>query len=70
MPILALSETSEQPDGSLPALPAHTLERLRAEGVNSLDDWRRLSSKRKRAIFGITRRTVKQLDASARQVRS
>lgn len=59
--------TAQQPDGDLAALPPHTLERLHAEGVYSVADWRRLSRKRRGAIFGVTKATVALLDAAARE---
>jgi hypothetical protein len=54
--------------GSLPvnlggdALPAHVIERLRAEGVTTLADWRALGARRRR-IFAM----VRQLDELAQR---
>jgi len=51
---------------ALPAdLPHALLERLRAEGVATLEEWVALG-RRRRQIFGITRAVVDQLDALAR----
>ena len=51
---------------ALPAdLPDSLLERLRAEGVASLEEWVALG-RRRRQIFGITRAVVEQLDALAK----
>ncbi len=52
--------------GSL-SLPDSIVERLRAEGINSLADWVALG-RRRLAIFGVTRRMVTELDALAREV--
>ena len=48
------------------ALPAHVVALLEREGVRDLGAWRALGTKRK-AIFGITARTVALLDAKARE---
>jgi len=45
-------------------LAPHVQARLEAEGIHSLEDWRRLC-RRRFAIFGITRRTAGMLDAAA-----
>lgn len=58
--------TAQQPDDTLAALPPHIVEQLHLEGVYSLADWRRLGRRRLR-IFGITRRTVEELDTAARK---
>jgi hypothetical protein len=51
---------------ALPAdLPHALIERLRAEGVATLEEWVALG-RRRRQIFGITRAVVDQLDALAR----
>jgi hypothetical protein len=51
---------------ALPADLPHTLtERLRAEGVATLEEWVALG-RRRRQIFGITRAVVDQLDARAK----
>jgi len=51
---------------ALPAeLPDSLLERLRAEGVATLEEWVALG-RRRRQIFGITRAVVEQLDALAK----
>jgi hypothetical protein len=69
MPTLAanrprIQTTDLAPAPPLGGLPAQILERLRAEGVNSLD-WKRLGRRRFR-IFGVTRRVAAQLDSLAR----
>ena len=65
-PSLARRPSPPQPE--LNALPARILERLAAEGVNSLADWRALK-RRRHQIFGITSRVAAQLDALARVAR-
>ncbi len=50
-----------EPFGALPSL---IVERLHAEGVHSLDDWRALGSKRFQ-LFGITGRIALQIDKLA-----
>jgi hypothetical protein len=51
---------------TLPAdLPQTLLERLRAEGVATLEAWVALG-RRRRLIFGVTRASVTQLDALAK----
>jgi hypothetical protein len=57
-----------QPIDGLTPLPAPIVERLAAEGVDSLEAWRALGPKRFQ-IFGVTRSMVRQLDALARAVR-
>jgi hypothetical protein len=52
----------------LAALPPHLIERLAAEGVHSLTDWRALG-RRRHQVWGITRRMAAELDALAREVR-
>jgi len=53
---------------ALPAeLPHSLLERLRAEGVATLEEWVALG-RRRRQIFGVTRAVVEQLDALAKAV--
>ena len=53
---------------ALPAdLPDSLLERLRAEGVVTLEAWVALG-RRRRQIFGVTRAAVLQLDALAKAV--
>lgn len=47
-------------------LAPHIAERLAAEGVHSLKDWRALG-RRRLAIWGVTRRIVAELDALARR---
>ena len=50
----------------LPAeLPQTLLERLRAEGIATLEAWVALG-RRRRLIFGVTRAAVTQLDALAK----
>ncbi len=50
----------------LPAeLPLTLLERLRAEGIATLEAWVALG-RRRRQIFGVTRAAVEQLDALAK----
>jgi hypothetical protein len=48
-----------------PELPLSLIERLRAEGVATLEAWVALG-RRRRQIFGVTRAAVAQLDAFAR----
>jgi hypothetical protein len=51
---------------ALPAdLPLPLLERLRAEGIATLEAWVALG-RRRRQIFGVTRAAVAQLDALAK----
>ena len=51
---------------ALPAdLPLRLLERLRSEGVATLEEWLALG-RRRFQIFGVTRATVSQLDALAK----
>jgi hypothetical protein len=51
---------------SLPAeLPQPLIERLRAEGIATLEAWVALG-RRRRQIFGVTRAAVIQLDALAK----
>ena len=51
---------------ALPAdLPLPLVERLRAEGVATLEAWVALG-RRRRQIFGVTRAAVMQLDALAK----
>jgi len=51
---------------ALPAeLPVSLLERLRSEGVATLEAWVALGRQR-RQIFGVTRAAVEQLDALAK----
>lgn len=56
--------TAQQPDDSLAALQPHIVERLHAEGIDSLAAWRHLG-RRRLAIFGITRAMVQEIDAAA-----
>jgi hypothetical protein len=46
-------------------LPMPLLERLRAEGIATLEAWVALG-RRRRQIFGVTRAAVEQLDALAK----
>lgn len=50
-----------------PGIPAHVLERLRAEGIDvtTLGEWRALG-RRRFQVWGITRRTALELDKLAR----
>jgi hypothetical protein len=48
-------------------LPDTLLERLRAEGVETLEAWVALG-RRRREIFGVTRAAVTQLDQLAKSV--
>jgi hypothetical protein len=48
-------------------LPDTLLERLRAEGVETLEAWVALG-RRRREIFGVTRAAVTQLDQLAKTV--
>ena len=51
---------------ALPAeLPVSLLERLRSEGIATLEAWVALGRQR-RQIFGVTRSAVEQLDALAK----
>ena len=51
---------------TLPAdLPLSLIERLRAEGIATLEAWVALG-RRRRQIFGVTRAAVMQLDALAK----
>jgi hypothetical protein len=49
-----------------PVLPLRLIERLRAEGVATLEEWVALG-RRRRQIFGVTRAVVAQLDALAKE---
>jgi hypothetical protein len=54
---------------ALPAeLPSPLIERLRAEGVATLEAWVALG-RRRRDIFGVTRKAVAQLDSLAKAIR-
>jgi hypothetical protein len=53
------------PADEFAGLPPAIRERLAAEGVLTLDDWRALSRQRRRSIFGITKRVADQLSALA-----
>jgi hypothetical protein len=57
-----------QPQLILDDLTEAIYQRLLAEGVRDLADWRKLSLQRKASIFGITRSMVREIDALARQV--
>ena len=46
-------------------LPLPLIERLRAEGIATLEAWVALG-RRRRQIFGVTRATVEQLDTLAK----
>jgi hypothetical protein len=46
-------------------LPNNLLERLRAEGIETLEAWVALG-RRRREIFGVTRAAVTQLDQLAK----
>jgi hypothetical protein len=48
-------------------LPLSLIERLRAEGIATLEAWVALG-RRRRQIFGVTRAAVEQLDALAKAV--
>jgi len=48
-------------------LPLPLIERLRAEGIESLESWVALG-RRRREIFGVTRAAVAQLDSLAKAV--
>jgi hypothetical protein len=50
------------------AVPATLVARLSQHGVHSIKDWRALGRKR-RLIWGVTRRMVAELDALARGAR-
>lgn len=43
------------------------LERLRVEGVESCEAWRALPARRRRALWGITRRMCVDIDAAVRE---
>jgi hypothetical protein len=49
-------------------LSAAILERLAAEGVRTLEQWRALG-RRRHELFGVTRRVAEQLDALAKLYR-
>lgn len=51
-------------------LPAHVLDVLHAEGINTIEDWRRLSRKRRDSIFGLPPARVRDLDRLAREART
>lgn len=48
----------------------YLLARLTAAGVGCLDDWRQLSSRARRNIFGITPAMVSAIDRLAKSARS
>ncbi len=48
----------------------YLLERLIAAGVGSLDDWRALSPRARRNIFGITAGMARAIDAIAKARRN
>jgi hypothetical protein len=68
MAILAEQHTPCKPDLLAGALPAHLAPRLAAEGIASLADWRRLSRRKKRSIWGVTAAHVGLLDTLSRSV--
>jgi hypothetical protein len=43
--------------------------RLAAEGIATLEQWRKLSRRQKHAIFGVTAAMVRLIDALARELR-
>jgi hypothetical protein len=47
------------------SIPPELTARLADAGVHSLEDWRRLTRREKRAIFGITRKMAAELDELA-----
>jgi hypothetical protein len=53
---------------SIPAdfIPARVITLLAAEGITTLEDWRRLTRRQRRGIFGVTASMIRQLDALAR----
>lgn len=62
----AICEDSLNMSHALPSeLPLPLLERLRAEGVATLEAWVALG-RRRRLIFGVTSAAVAQLDAFAK----
>jgi hypothetical protein len=63
---MAISEDSPSMSHELPSeLPLSLIERLRAEGVATLEAWVALG-RRRRQIFGVTSAAVAQLDACAK----
>jgi hypothetical protein len=47
-------------------VPPALAGRLTGEGITSFEQWRKLSRRQRRSIFGITARMVAELDALAR----
>jgi hypothetical protein len=63
-----VSNLTQHPQSAQPSLndlTAVIFKRLRAEGIRTLDDWQKLSPERKRSIFGVTAKMIRQLDALA-----
>ncbi|MFZ1905216.1 MAG: hypothetical protein WAU56_07475 [Steroidobacteraceae bacterium] len=65
MNIVAQPQRQQQPCPDLAQLPPAIADRLAAEGVYTLADWRALGRKRLQ-LFGITRAMAAQLDELAR----
>ena len=49
------------------ALPPHIVERLKSEGITTVEDWRRLSRRARRSLWGVVPSTIRILDRLARQ---
>ncbi len=59
-----------QPDLLPDSIPAHIRERLAAESVRTIEDWRALG-RRRFQLWGVTRAMCRQIDSSvAAKVRS
>ena len=65
-PGVAADSTGDRQSLAQRGLPASILERLAAEGVRDLADWRALG-RRRFELWGITSRMVRELDAAARK---
>lgn len=66
MPNSAPQRVAPQPSPDLGPLPPAIIARLASEGITTLEDWRRLTRRQKRALFGVVTSMVSRIDALAR----
>lgn len=64
------NSTKQAAPTSWQALPTTIIERLAARGISTGDDWRALSRRQKRSIFGITSAMGATIDRAARMQRT
>lgn len=64
LPIVPRTPQGKSP-ADFEALPVAVHQRLKAAGVRSLDDWRRLTPVQRQAVWGITSKMAAQIDALA-----